>query len=140
MTIHEIWIMGHLLLNSWTDLHTREISVLSTVLLGIGGISFFGKERTWEDMAFSFSIGGMLFLLGLLSEGSVGGGGGLFITALGLNMKWELLIEILILAFGLCAVSAVVKMLICRTEQGQSLPFIPFLLAAGIKVSGVFYL
>ena len=132
MFIHEAWILGHLLINRWTDLRTRQVSVFSVILLGAGGINIFRDERTLEDVIVSVSIGGLIFVLGLVSEESIGAGDGLFIIALGLNMKWELLLELLVKAFVLCVIYMAVRMLRCRTEERLSVPFIPFLLAAGL--------
>ncbi len=134
MSVQEVWILIHLLINTWTDIRTRQISLLSVIVLGTAGIFIFGKSRTAMDIGISICTGAIFLVFSIVNDHSVGAGDGLFVIALGFNMSWYMFLDILVWALIFCFFCAAVMMTLKRKRENHSLPFIPFLLAADLFI------
>ena len=131
--MEKICIIIFLVLNSWTDIRKKEISLVSVVVcMGYGiAAAVFRGELSLEYFA-SAAPGCLLIALSFLSAGAVGMGDGLILLSLGTLLSWEKVLAVL-LAGSLCSsVYGAILLLFRRDMKKQQIPFVPFLFAGYI--------
>lgn len=126
---------------AWQDYQEREIDGRIFMVAGIAGlivcvISCFTGQREWFDVVLSCSVGVGLFALRRWSNGGIGEGDGWFFVISGLYLRG--LENIGLFFSGLCvcflwSLPLAVKAILENGEgRKRELPFLPFLLPAGI--------
>lgn len=131
--MEKICIIIFLVLNSWTDIRKKEISLVSVVICmgcGITAAAFQG------DLSLGYFVaaapGCCLIALSFLTAGAVGLGDGLILLSLGTLLPWEQVLAVL-LAGSLCSCVYGAILLLFRKDGGKKqIPFVPFLFAGYI--------
>ncbi len=126
--------------NALLDIRKKEISPGSAALLAVYGCvrSFMTCVNAGE--AFTRMLPGLqpgLMMIGLsICCPVVGMGDGLLVTALGTILSLPDVLSLLAGGFLLCGLWAAGGRLLLKKEQAAELPFVPFLLAAWLWMSG----
>lgn len=131
-----------LILAAWQDLKTGSIDI--RVLLFFGGIGLlfqWSADASWFERIASCGIGAALLALHRLTNGGIGEGDGWFFIVSGFYLDWERNLLLFLAGLGLCflcslplAVQAIMKK---ENGRKRELPFLPFLLPAGIWIAGM---
>ena len=88
--MERICILAFLGINSWKDIRTREVSLLSIVVFGIVGMiraCFLGTVSV--DLVWNVCMGAAVIMLSIISKGAVGMGDGLLFLS-GKGKKTEM--------------------------------------------------
>lgn len=88
--MERICILAFLGINSWKDIRTREVSLLSIVVFGIMGMiraCFLGTVSV--DLVWNVCMGAAVIMLSIISKGAVGMGDGLLFLSLGTVLSFE---------------------------------------------------
>ena len=128
-----------LIVISGIDIKIYEIPYTTNIILTVLGlIALLMDLENWELYVIGMcSVGGLLFLIQLVSKGRAMGGGDVFLmAAAGLLLGWKNIILAFILG---CIIGSVIHLIIMRVKKDTDnlLPFGPYL-SAGIFVSMVF--
>ena len=122
---------------SWQDMRNKMIE--NRLLWGAGMVGFLcwvNSGRGISDLVISCGIGGILLGISILTEGGIGEGDGWFFVVSGLYLHWRENVCLLLSAMLLCFIWSFpfVIMTVIRRGAGRkkSLPFLPFLIPAGI--------
>lgn len=129
-----------LLTCAWQDIRNKEIDVWLYWLFGLlaaGVMLAFGTPaEDWMDKFESMAVGAVLLLIGKMSRGAIGAGDGWFfvVTGLLLTAGENCILLVSGLVFSGCAG---LGMVVWGAVSGinmrkRSLPFLPFLIPAGI--------
>lgn len=119
---------------AWQDLRMKSVSIWVFIIFGIAALLV--RREICLDMIFSAGIGAALFGAGILSQGAVGEGDSMFFIISGLYLP--AVDNCLLLLYGLffCSIFSLIVIVAgtCanRNMKGRTVPFIPFLLPAGI--------
>lgn len=131
--MEKICIIIFLVLNSWTDIRKKEISLASVVICMGCGITaaVFQGELSFGYFA-AAAPGCLVIALSFLTAGAVGLGDGLILLSLGTLLSWEKVLGIL-LAGSLCScVYGAILLLLRKNVRKRQIPFVPFLFAGYI--------
>ena len=137
----EKWIfISMLVLAAWQDLKTGSIDVRFLVIFGcIGLLLHQSTELLWYERIASCGIGGILFLLRFMTGGGIGEGDGWFFVVTGLYISWEKNLLLFLMGLGLCSLFSLPLAVQAILEKGKGrkreLPFLPFVLPAGIWIA-----
>ena len=119
----------------WKQKSITQRSLWLTGILGIG-VSLVWK-RSLVQILLSSGIGLALLLLSKYTNGGIGEGDGWFFTVSGLYISWQdnlqLFLSGLLLCFGVCLI-VFGRSVLQKQTQKITLPFLPFLLPAGIEM------
>lgn len=121
---------------AWQDLRMKSVSLWVFIIFGIGALLM--RREISLDMIFSAGVGVILLGIGIMSRGAVGEGDGMFFLVSGLYLP--ALHNCFLLLYGLLFCSIFSLILIaagtCRNRnmRGRTVPFLPFLLPAGIWI------
>ena len=100
--MERICILAFLGINSWKDIRTREVSLLSIGVFGIVGmvrVCFLGNVSM--DLVWNVCMGAAVIGLSIISKGAVGMGDGLLFLSLGTVLSFEELLSAFLLGlFG----------------------------------------
>lgn len=126
-----------LILAAWQDLKTGTIDIRLLIVFGcIGLLLHLSSDLLWYDRIASSGIGVILLILNKLTNGGIGEGDGWFFVVTGLYLDWERNLLLFLGGLGLCflwslplAVQAILRK---GSGRKRELPFLPFLLPAGI--------
>lgn len=126
-----------LILAAWQDLKTGTIDICLLIVFGcIGLLLHLSSDLLWYDRIASSGIGVILLILNKLTNGGIGEGDGWFFVVTGLYLDWERNLLLFLGGLGICflwslplAVQAILRKGCGRKRE---LPFLPFLLPAGI--------
>lgn len=119
---------------AWQDLRMKSVSLWVFIVFGIAALLI--RRGISLDMIFSAGIGLILLGIGMLSRGAVGEGDGIFFLVSGLYLP--VIDNCLLLLYGLLFCSMFSFIIITagiianRNLRGRTVPFLPFLLPAGI--------
>lgn len=114
--MERICILAFLGINSWKDIRTREVSLLSIGVFGIVGmvrVCFLGNVSM--DLVWNVCMGAAVIGLSIISKGAVGMGDGLLFLSLGTVLSFEELLS----AFLLGLFAAVFGGLWCYFYQAK---------------------
>ncbi len=128
-----------LIVISGIDIKIYEIPYTTNIILtALGLIALLLDLENWHLYVIGMcSVGGLLFLIQLVSKGRAMGGGDVFLmAAAGLLLGWKNIILAFILG---CIIGSVIHLIIMRVKKDTDnlLPFGPYL-SAGIFISMVF--
>ena len=117
-------------LNSYTDIKSREISLLSVLAGSLTGIvlAFTSGGFTPVWLA-GLGTGTAACICGLVCGGGIGVGDGLVLLAMGTLLSWRLVLGSFLTALLFSAVYAGILLTFRKAKRKDSFPFIPFLLA-----------
>lgn len=127
-------------INAWQDLRKKEVNLLLILLLGSYGIiQMLRSGRSFLPHVLPLGISGMFLGLSILSGGMIGMGDALFLLAAGMALSAEEFLWMLVSAFFLASLWALVQMVLFRKGKNTEIPLLPFLflgyaggLAAGL--------
>ena len=127
-----------LLFAAWQDWRWRSLSMRFLLAAGMVGIGLSAVlNRTLLQVVSSAAIGVLLLLLSKWTEGGIGEGDGWFFVVSGCYIDWQdnlcLFLSGLFLCFGL-SLCFIVLRLLKRKRNHVTVPFLPFLLPAGISM------
>ena len=131
--MERICILAFLGINSWKDIRTREVSLLSIGVFGIVGmvrVCFLGNVSM--DLVWNVCMGAAVIGLSIISKGAVGMGDGLLFLSLGTVLSFEELLS----AFCCCFWGIVVLFLSGKGKKTE-MPFVPFLMLG--YIGGLIY-
>jgi len=100
--MERICILAFLGINSWKDIRTREVSLLSIGVFGIVGMvraCFLGNVSM--DLVWNVCMGIAVIGLSIISKGAVGMGDGLLFLSLGTVLSFEELLSAFLLGLFL---------------------------------------
>ena len=125
-------VMGMLTLCSAEDIRKKEVRLNFVLFFGILGIflHMLWRMQSIESLLLGMSVGVALLLLSVLTGGKIGIGDAVLLIVTGIYLGLE---ENLKLFFGglfLCGMWALGLLLLRKKGRKDSIPFIPFLLAA----------
>lgn len=131
--MEKICIIIFLLLNSWTDIRKKEISLASVVICMSCGITtaVFHGDLSLGYFA-AAAPGCCLIALSLLTAGAVGLGDGLILLSLGTMLSWEKVMGIILAGSLYSCVYGAILLLIQKGVRKKQIPFVPFLFAGYI--------
>ena len=129
-----------LILAAWQDLKTGSIELRFLILFGcVGLLLHWSTDVLWYERLASCGIGAILLILHGLTNGGIGEGDGWFFVVTGMYLDWEKNLLLFIAGLGLCfiwslplAVQAIIRK---GNGRKRELPFLPFLLPAGIWIA-----
>lgn len=119
-----------------TDIRTREVSVKFCILcgtIGIGVQMWLGRMEMIQ-LAAGAAVGMILLGIGFLSREAIGYGDGIAVAVLGIWLGFAENLQTVLLAFVLSGVAGGILILTKRKSGKDSIPFIPFLLAAHLLI------
>ena len=116
-----------LLMNTVIDIWKKRISILSIVLFILIWLLWGTKDRSWIDVVTGFLPGIGMAAVSLVTRGGLGLGDGLLVLALGLYLSWIELLVMIMSAFFLAFLWAVLQFSVIR-NGAKIFPFVPFML------------
>lgn len=125
--LESISLLGMLGICTIEDIKNRHVEVLLLLAFGILGIVlhvFRMRVDIWDILA-GMLLGGILFVISVLSQERIGKGDALMVTISGIYLGFW---ENLILVWGAMLLAGIVGVfMLCLRSRGKSLPFAPFL-------------
>lgn len=131
------WVIcTFLIICSVSDIRTRKISTVFLVGMSVVTVLFclVSKDRSIVDMAGGIGIGAGFWLLSKYTKEAVGYGDSWIILLLGGYMGGRRTVELLMIAFFLAGISALVGIQFRKWNRKSTIPFVPFLTAAYVGV------
>ena len=136
--MEQVCILTFLGVNSWKDIRTREVSLLTVGIFGIVGsvrACFLGTIGiNWLAAA---GIGGSVIVLGIVSNGAVGIGDGLLLLALGTVLSFGELLTTFLLGLLCCSFWGIILLVLPMNGKKKEIPLVPFLLLG--YIGGLIY-
>jgi leader peptidase (prepilin peptidase)/N-methyltransferase len=131
---NQLTMMGMLALCSVQDIRKKQIRLNPVLAFGILGILFhmLWSLQTIGSLLAGMAVGMALLILALLSGGRIGVGDGVLLIVTGIYLGLEGNLELLFLALLLSGLWALVLLLLNKKKRQDTIPFVPFLLAAYI--------
>ncbi len=143
MTAISAFFLSVLIVIAFIDIEILEIPNILIVALLIPAVamlilSFFnlGYERWWEHLIGMASVGGLLFLITLITRGGIGGGDILLTLVAGLFLGWRRVLLAAFIGIIIAAFLGIVLMLAYGKTRKQAIPLAPSL-ALGIAISAL---
>ena len=136
--MEQICILAFLGINSWKDIRTREVSLLTIGIFGIVGMvrtCFWGTVSL--DLVWTACMGAAVIGLSIISDGAVGMGDGFLLLALGTVLTFEELLTAFLLGLFCCSLWGILVLLMPGSGKKKELPFVPFLMLG--YVGGLIY-
>ncbi len=127
-------VMGLLAICSAQDIRKKEIRLNLVLFFGILGIFFhmLFRMQSITSVLLGMSIGVALLLAAVATEGRIGVGDGVLVTVTGVYLGLERNLTLLFCALALCGIWALALLALRKKKRSDTLPFVPFLLAAYI--------
>ena len=143
--MERICILAFLGINSWKDIHTREVSLLSIGVFGIVGIS---PVVIYEDQGFDQMAKDVVSYMEARYPGyngsfkvytrrAVGMGDGLLFLSLGTVLPFEELLSAFLLGLFCCCFWGIVVLFLSGKGKKTEMPFVPFLMLG--YIGGLIY-
>ncbi len=129
-------LLGMLGICSVTDIRKREVGVVVVCLSGILGVVYHIMYRRISvyDMLGGLLIGVFVYLIALLTREKIGKGDAIVCMVTGIYLGFWNNLLLLWLSSLLAGLAGIVAMLVFRKKKTDTLPFVPFLSAAGLVV------
>ena len=136
--MEQLCILTFLGINSWKDIHTREVSLLT---IGIFGILGFVRACFCELLSIEWfataCIGAFVLALSVLSKGAVGMGDGFLLLALGTVLSFGELLTSFLLGLLCCSIWGIILLFLPGNGKRKEVPFVPFLMLG--YIGGLIY-
>lgn len=125
-------ILGFILLiQGMIDLRYKEIPVWISVAGAVVGIVIsLLEKREMLSILLAILPGVIALLFAKVSRETIGYGDGVLFLVMGMYMSWEEVLEIVILAFGIAGVCALILIVVFQKKRNYQIPFVPFLAAS----------
>ena len=123
-------------IGTFWDVKDQELPVLFLLSFGIAGImcNLLWRYQSLENLMLGSLLGGILLLLGRISNESIGYGDGLGIMILGIFEGVEGILPVVIGAFWFSGIYGVWRLLGLKSTGSDTMPFFPFLFIAFVGV------
>lgn len=131
-----IAVMGMLALCSAEDIRKKKVCLNPILAFGILGVVF---HMLWQlqsigNLLLGMMVGVSMLFLSVLSAGKVGAGDGLVLLVTGIYLGLEQNLVLLLYGVFLCGIWAIFLVVFQKKNKKDTIPFIPFLLAAYICI------
>lgn len=125
-TDYLLWI--YLVVNTISDIRTKKVNVLWSLLFTFGGIMFFvcGQEKDFISFIGGFLIGISLLFLAYVSKEAVGWGDGFVVMTVGIWLGFTRILMILMGGLLLAAGHGLIKIMLKKADRKSELAFMPF--------------
>ena len=133
--MERICILAFLGINSWKDIHTREVSLLSFGIVGMVRACFLGTVSV--NLVWNVCMGAAVIGLSIISKGAVGMGDGLLFLSLGTVLPFEELLSAFLLGLFCCCFWGIVVLFLSGKGKKTEMPFVPFLMLG--YIGGLIY-
>lgn len=122
-------VLGILLgIQGCIDLKNKEIPLwLSLVGGGVGVIFCIKEGRGVVEVLIACGLGIVTLLFSKITKEVIGYGDGILLIVMGIYLSFEELISVVMVAFGIAGVVALVLLVVFRKNSKYELPFVPFL-------------
>lgn len=128
MEIKEIVTAVFLLINGWTDIKKRQISLLSAGLYALTGVVCSAVDgREIRDFMVPLGISLIFLALGVLTRGQLGLGDGWLLFALSFMLETEEYLKTILVGMMLAAAISGILLIFCRKNRKTEIPLVPFL-------------
>lgn len=128
MEIKEIVTAAFLLINGWTDIKKRQISLLSVgIYASAGAICSVAEGREIRDFMVPVGISLIFLALGVLTRGQLGLGDGWLLFALSFMLETEEYLKMILGGMVLAAVISGILLIFFRKNRKTEIPLVPFL-------------
>lgn len=126
--------LGILIVHAVMDIRKKKINLIVTGCCLTAGVLWqvFGEETAGYDVLLSLIPGLLLLAAACLTEQKIGYGDGWVITAVGVWTGFRDIFLILTNGMIACAICSGFLLALKKVRRGDSLPFVPFLLAGWI--------
>lgn len=122
-------VLGFLVMNAWTDICYRKVSLWSIALFSLVEIVYqWTCQREFSTMLLGLIPGLILLIISKATREALGMGDALLMLVLGLYLGLQEAIDVLMLGLFCAAVWAGVLLIVKRKKRGYEFPFVPFLL------------
>ena len=121
--MEQLCILTFLGINSWKDIETREVSLLTIWIFGIAGFvrACFCGSVSIEWIA-TASVGGAVILLSIFSKGAVGMGDGFLLLALGTVLSFGELLTSFLLGLLCCSFWGITLLFLPGNRKKKEVP------------------
>jgi leader peptidase (prepilin peptidase)/N-methyltransferase len=135
----ELAMVGMLTLCSAQDMKRKQIRLNPVLAFGILGILFhmIWRMQSIESLLSGMAVGFVLLIPALFGGGCVGVGDGILLIVTGTYLGLEGNLELLFLGLLLCGSWALGLLVFKKKHRQDTIPFVPFLLAAYIGMLAV---
>ena len=125
-------VMGMLTLCSAEDIKRKQIRLNPVLIFGILGIflHMLFRMQSIENILLGMSVGVVLLFLSVLTGGRIGMGDAVLLIVTGIYLGLEKNLELFFCGLLLCSMWALGLMVLRKKNRKDSIPFVPFLLAA----------
>ena len=125
-------VLGMLGICSIEDIRKKEIQSVRVLCFGIGGIllHLWQRNHSLYSMLGGIAVGAAVIILSLVSGGIIGIGDGLVLCVAGIYIGGINTMRLLLTGLFLSSLYALVLLFMHRKRRKDTIPFIPFLLAA----------
>lgn len=125
-------VMGMLTLCSAEDIKKKQICLNRVLFFGILGILFhmLWRMQSIENLLLGMSVGVVLLFLSVLTGGRIGAGDAVLLIVTGIYLGLEKNLELFFSGLFLCSIWALGLLVLRKRNRKDSIPFVPFLLAA----------
>lgn len=125
-------LLGMLGICSYEDIKRKEIHCMTVLFFGLAGIllHLYQREMSIYSLLAGVLVGAGIMLFSALSGGLIGMGDGLVLVVTGIYLGGRENMLLLIVGLQLTAVVSLVLLLLKKRTRKDTIPFIPYLLAA----------
>lgn len=125
-------LLGMLGICSYEDIKQKEIHCMTVLIFGVAGIllHLYQREISIYSLLFGVLVGIAIMFFSALSGGMIGMGDGLVLSVTGIYLGGSKNTELLIIGLLLAAVVSLVLVVFKKRTRKDTIPFIPYLLAA----------
>lgn len=137
MELHDLVFLSFLLAAAWQDYREKSVSVLLYAGYGLAACVIRLANAAWNPMVLcGLGVGGVMLLLGRLTQGAIGSGDGWFFIIGDLYLSVPETILLLLNGLAFCGIFCLI-LIVCgkirgRSMRGVTVPFLPFLVPAWI--------
>lgn len=132
-------VMGMLALCSAEDIKKKRIRLNPLLAFGILGIFFhmLWRMQSIGDLLLGMTVGVVLLFLSVLTGGKIGMGDAVLLIVTGIYLGLRQNLELFFYGLIMCSMWALGLLILRKKSRKDSIPFVPFLLAAymGMLVS-----
>ena len=125
-------VMGMLTLCSAQDIKKKQIRLNMVLFFGILGIllHMLWRMQSIENLLLGMSVGVVLLFLSVLTGGRIGAGDAVLLIVTGIYLGLEQNLELFFCGLFMCSMCSLVLFVLRKKGRKDSVPFVPFLLAA----------
>ena len=125
-------VVSMLTLCSAEDMKRKQIRLNPVLLFGILGIFFhmLWRVQSIENILLGMSVGVVLLMLSVLTGGRIGAGDAVLLIVTGIYLGLEQNLQLFFSGLLLCGMWALGLLILRKKSRKDSIPFVPFLLAA----------